>query len=207
MEWGVLVIALFLLLVSYVIIQETRAQLHWRGLIAGGDVSAVRQLFEDEMQGWRSARVPKGTSALLWHGVQTVELIDIAATGARLSCNADGEFALEGGRRVETSSPLAEGKKITMKLADLALYEVPNLKLERVQIDVYTSFRDESGHADTRCILSSLVRRAEVEALDWEATPAARFVEIVGGRFVPDDAGALQAVEPLAWLDEAESRS
>ena len=204
MEWGILVILVILLFTAYVIVQETRAQMHWRGLVASGDVDAVRQLVEAEAERWRSERVPKGVPALLWHGVQTVSLGDVTATGARVSCTADGEFAVVDGRRVETSSPLAEGMKITLKLAEMLLYDVPNVKLDHVQVDVYTSFRDETGRAEPRCILSSRVERRLVERLDWEETAAADFVALVAGRFAPprQDGGGLGPVEPLPWGEE-----
>jgi hypothetical protein len=199
MEWGIGIIVLILLFVSYVIVQETRAQMHWRGLVEAGDVVAIRQLIEDEADHWRSARVPKGVPALLWHGIQTVELLDVTAKGARFSCSADGESALVGGRRVETSSPLSEGMKITQKISEMALYDIPNVKLDHVQIDVYTSFRDESGLAEPRCILSTLVDRSVVEHIDWEATAPAEFVEMNDGRFGGGNGGRLEAVEPLPW--------
>src|SRR5438874_580004 len=146
--YGIIIVILILLLVSYAIVQETRAQLHWRGLVQQGDVAAIRQLIDDEVERWHSERVPKDTPALLWHGIQTVELTDVSASGARVNCSAEGEYSLVGGRRVETSSPLAEGKKITQKLADMLLYDIPNLHLSFAQIDVYTAFRDEHGLAD-----------------------------------------------------------
>ena len=205
MEWGIIIVAIFFALVAYAIIQETRAQMHWRGLVAKGDVGAIRQLLVAEIDRWRSDRVPKDVPALLWHGVQTVEIIAVSATGARVNCSAEGEYALVNGQRAETSSPLAEGMKTTKKLADMLLYDIPNLRLDHVQIDVYTSFRDEGGHASARCILSSLVRRGDVEDLDWEATPATEFAEIVGARFVDDGLGALRATEPLPWSDPIEN--
>ena len=205
MEWGIIVVAVFFALVAYAIIQETRAQMHWRGLVAKGDVDAIKQLLAGEIERWRSDRVPKDVPALLWHGVQTVEIIAVGATGARVNCSAEGEYALVDGQRAETSSPLAEGMKTTKKLADMLLYDVPNLRLDHVQIDVYTSFRDEGGHASARCILSSLVRRGDVEDLDWEATSATEFAEIVGARFVADGPGALRPTEPLPWSDPIEN--
>ena len=66
--------------------------------------------------------------------------------------------------------------KITKKLAEMALYDVPNVKLDHVQIDVYTSFRDDSGHAEPRCILSTRVERQPVEHIDWEEISAPDFV-------------------------------
>ena len=203
MEWGILLIVAILLFVSYVIVQETRAQQHWRGLVQQGDLSAIRELLETEIERWHTERVPRGTPALLWHGVQTVELLDVSASGAHLSCSAEGESALVGGRRVETSSPLAEGMKITMKLAEMALYDVPNVKLDHVQIDVYTSFRQQGGRAESGCVLSTLVRRSAVEHLDWEETSAADFVALNEGRFGAGSNGSLLPVEPLAWQAEA----
>jgi hypothetical protein len=120
-----------------------------------------------------------------------------------VSCNADGEYALVNGRRLETSSPLSEGMKITTKLAEMLLYDVPNVKLDHFQIDVYTSFRDESGHAEPRCILSTLVRRSLVEDFDWENDTAASFIEVNGARF-DADGDKLRVVEPIEW-DETQA--
>jgi hypothetical protein len=146
--------------------------------------------------------VPKGTPALLWHGIQTVELLDVTAESARLSCSAEGEYALTGGRHVETSSPLAEGMKITKRLAEMVLYDVPNVKLARAQIDVYTSFRGDDGHAEPRCILSTLVNRRDVELVDWDEISAADFITLTEGRYATNGEGALHAVEPIPWEQE-----
>ena len=207
MEWGILIILIILLFTAYVIVQETRAQLHWRGLVQSGDVSAITSLVVDEVERWHTERVPRGTPALLWHGVQTVEVIDVQADGVRVSCSAEGESALVEGRRVETSSPLAEGMKITLKLAEMLLYDIPNVKLDHLQIDVYTSFRDASGRADSRCILSTYVQRHLVEHIDWEEIAPADFISLNDGRFAGTDSGALQPVEPLPWVTGATRRS
>ncbi|HLG12571.1 MAG TPA: hypothetical protein VI876_12505 [Dehalococcoidia bacterium] len=198
MEWGILIVVLLLLFTGFVIVQETARQMHWRGLVESGDLEAIRTLIEDELEGWRESRVPRGTPALLWHGIQTVELLDVTPTSARVSCNAEGEYALVGARRIETSSPLVEAMKITKRLAEMLLYDVPNVKLDHVQIDVYTSFRDENGHAEPRCILSTLIARSAVEHIDWEETEPADFVSLTEGRFSGNGAG-LHAVEPIAF--------
>jgi hypothetical protein len=205
--YGIIVVAVIVLLITYVILQETRAQMHWRGLVAEGNVEAIKQLLEGEIASWHTERVPKNVPALLWHGIQTVELIDVTPVAARVNCSAEGEYSLVEGRRVETSSALEEGKKITMKLADLVLYEVPNVKLDGVQIDVYTSFRDEGGRSEPRCILSTLVERRDVDDFDWENTPAPEFIELTKGRYAISSNGAIHPVKPLAWDDGAASRT
>jgi hypothetical protein len=205
MEWGILIILLLLLFTGFVIVQETARQMHWRGLVEGGDLEAIRTLIEEQVEAWRESRVPRGTSSLLWHGVQTAELLDVTPSAARLSCNADGEYALVRGKRIETSSPLAEGMKITKRLAEMMLYDVPNVKLDQLQIDVYTSFRDENGHAETRCILSTAVLRKTVEHIDWEETEAGDFVSLNEGQFAGNGDG-VHAVQPIAWTgSEAEA--
>jgi hypothetical protein len=89
--------------------------------------------------------------------------------------------------------------KITARLAEMLLYDVPNVKLDHFQVDVYTSFRDESGHAEPRCILSTVVRRNDVEDFDWENDTPASFVQVAAGRFDAATDGSLKVVEPFVW--------
>ena len=200
MEWGILIVVLLLLFTGFVIVQETARQMHWRGLVESGDLDAIRTLIEEQVEAWHEARVPSGTPAMIWHGVQTVELLDVTPTAARVSCNAEGEYALVSGKRIETSSPLAEGMKITKRLAEMLLYDVPNVKLDQAQIDVYTSFRDENGHAEPRCILSTAISRKTVEHIDWEETEPADFISLTEGRFAGNGDG-VHAVERIEWVE------
>jgi len=195
--WGLLIILIVGLFIAYAVLQETRAQRHWRGLVAAGDLDAIRQILDAELERWKTERVPKDVPAALWHGVQTVELVDVGADFARVSCSAEGQYALVDGQRREVSSALQEGMKLTVKLADMLLYDIPNLRLEQVQIDVYATFREASRDAFQRCILSTQVRRSEVKDLDWDGTPPEEIVASLGGRFRSDAHGAPQPVEPL----------
>jgi len=195
--WGLLVVFVVALFITYVILQETRAQRHWRRLVAAGDVDAIRRILEAEVERWKTERMPKGVEAALWHGVQTVELVEAGADLARVSCSAEGQYALVDGQRREVSGALHEGMRLTVKLADMLLYDIPNLRLAQVHIDVYTTFRGATGGASQQCILSTVVRRSDVEDLDWEGTPPEEIVARLGGRFQADAHGAPQPVEPL----------
>lgn len=195
--WGLLVIFVLAVLVSYVIIQETRAQQHWRQLVRQGDVGAIRAIIEKEVAAWREERPPRGVAASLWQGVQNVELVDVQADYVRVSAAAEAQYALVGAERREVSSPLVEAMKLTVKLADRFLYDIPNVELDAVQIDVYTTFRQEHGTAVQRCILSTLVRREDAADVDWDAGSPEEIVRRFGGRYELDEHGAPQPIEPI----------
>ena len=148
MQWAVLGLILFGLILTYIIFQETRAHTYWRSLVHKGDISAIRALLEQEIQRWRTMRVPKGTPASLWHGVQTADLIAVGPDAAQIACTAEGEYSIVGGRSQEVTSPLDAGMRVAAKLCELVMYDIPNLRLSAVRIDVYSTFR--SAWTDVR---------------------------------------------------------
>ncbi|HEY8491551.1 MAG TPA: hypothetical protein VIO14_11220 [Dehalococcoidia bacterium] len=174
---GVVLILLLVLLITYVILQETRAQNHWRTLVRQGNVDAIRQILTTEMEGWRRGRPPKGMPAAVWAGVQGAEIAALGRDWAFLTTSAEGEYRTADGRREETASPLDVGMRVAAKLVEMLFYDVPNVRFWEVRVDVYTTFRDESGQSHQRCILSTTADRDEVEDVDWEAL---RPHEIIG---------------------------
>jgi hypothetical protein len=208
--WGLLVIGVIVTLIAYAIIQETRAQRHWRGLASAGNVDAIRQMLENETQRWSTQSVPKEVPASLWHGVQTIELVEVGGDFVHVSCSAEGSFhgkTVVGSGRQEVSSPLQEGMKLTRKLADMLLYDIPNLRLARAQIDVYTTFREESGVASQRCILSTIIDRSRVQEIDWDAVSEEEFVRHFGGRFSTDSRGGAHSIDPTEGALRKEASS
>jgi hypothetical protein len=184
-------------LVGWIIVQGTRAQMAWRKLVDQGDVNAIQTLVGDEVQHWKAMRMPKGTRPSVWHGVQSAELIGVHSEGVRLSASADGQYAVVEGERREVSPPLAEGMRVTAKLADMVFYDIPNVKLASVQIDVYSTYRDDSGSSQ-RCIISTSCERVVADALAWDEMDAEEVVRAFGGRFLLDDRGNPLAVDPEA---------
>jgi hypothetical protein len=191
-DWGLAIAIAFVLLifivVGYVVIQGTRAQLAWRALVEQGDVDAIHTLVSDEVARWKTARMPRGADPQVWHGVQSAELLEVSPTSIRVSASAEGQYSLVNGERREISSALREGMKITAKLADMIMYEIPNVKLPEAQIDIYSTYRDEHG-ASQRCILSTTATRAAASDLDWDAMDPDDIVRAFGGRFTLDDRG------------------
>src|SRR5574338_141138 len=191
-DWGIAVAIFFILglflITGFVIIQGTRQQVYWRGRVEGGDVEAIRVLVGDEVTRWKTARAPRGIAPAVWHGIQGAELVDVAPDGVRLSATAEGQYALAGGERREVASALSEAMRLTARLADMVLYDIPNVKLPYAQIDVYSTYRDGDGAAQ-RCIMTTVARRDVADALDWDEMPAEDVVRAFGGRYALDDRG------------------
>lgn len=181
----VLVIFLF---VGYVVIQGTRVQLAWRDRVEAGDVDVIRTLVGDEVDRWKTARMPKGTDASVWHAVQSAELVDVQADGVRLSAIAEGHYTSVSGERREVTNALRDGMKVTARLIDMVMYDNPNVRLDKVQVDIYSTFRDEQGAAQ-RCILTTATDRDTANTIDWDEDDAEEIVRTFGGRYAMDDRG------------------
>jgi len=198
-DWGlafgsVLVLLLFLV-IGYVVVQGTRVQLAWRQRVEEGDVDAIQTLVSEEVNRWKTARMPKGMEPSLWHGVQSAELLEVTPDSFRLSAAAEGQYAQVSGDRRQVSSALREGMKLTAQLVDMAFYDIPNVMLPYVQVDIYSTFRDERGSSQ-QCILSTLAERSVAAEIDWEATEAEEVVRVFGGRYALDDRGNALPIEP-----------
>lgn len=189
------VVLLLFLVVGWVIVQGTRAQLAWRTLVDQGDVAAISSLVTDELARWKTMRTPRGTQPGIWHGVQSAELLEAKPDGVHISALTEGQYGLVDGERRETSSALKEGMKISARLADMVLYDIPNVKLPYAQIDIYSTYRDDAG-ASQRCILSTVCRREVADGLAWEEMDAEEVVSAFGGRFALDDRGNPLPINP-----------
>ncbi|MBF8286757.1 MAG: hypothetical protein HW393_571 [Dehalococcoidia bacterium] len=213
MEWGILGVAAIFVVVGYIVLQGTRASMAWRKAASGGDVDVIRQILEDAILSWRSIKRPREVAPDVWRGIQSVALVDVAAdsapTGASLgasgSCQVESEYRLLDGRWVEVSSPLQEGFAVTACLADMLLYDVPNLRLDSVRIDVHTTFRDAGGTAERACILTTNVRRELAREVDWEEWTPAEIVDAFGGRYRLGERGVALPVDPVEGAAAPES--
>lgn len=201
MEWAVFGLILFGLILTYIIFQETRAHTYWRGLVAKGDVTAIRALLDQEIERWRTMRVPKGTPASLWHGVQTADLVAVGPDTAQITCNAEGEYRIVGGQSQELTSPIDAGMRVAAKLCELVMYDIPNLRLAEVRIDVYSTFRTQTGAPEQRCILTTIADRAEADDLDWDSLRPNEIINRFESRYHLNDYGIAEAIDPGPPLD------
>ena len=169
---SVITLAIFLF-VGWAVSAEMFQHRAWRRRVESGDVDIVGALVEEALATWRRARPPKGVSAALWASVQGAQLIAITQDSATLSTSAEGEFRSEGGQRVPVSSALDEAIAAAAKLTDMMMYDVPNLRLGRVRVDVYTTFTSSDGAPVQQPILTTTADRSVADELTWEAlTPA-----------------------------------
>jgi len=194
-EWAVLGIFIFFLIVTYIVVQGTRAALAWRKAAAAGDVNVIRDIVEDSLDAWRSAKRPKEVPVEVWRGIQSMQIVEIEAEMVRVSCQAEGDYRLVNGRWVETASPLQEGMAVTTRALDMLLYELPNFKPAKVQIDVYTTFRDADGATRRACILSTSATREAAREVDWEEWTPLEVVDALSGRYLLGDSGQPLPVE------------
>jgi hypothetical protein len=176
---GSIVILAIFLLAGWAVTVEMFQQRSWRRKVASGDVRIIVALIEEALSSWRGARPPKGVPSALWAGVQGAQLVAVTADSATVSSAAEGEFRTEGDRRVMVASALDEGISLAARLVDMMLYDVPNLRLGSVRVDIYSTFSGTDGAPVQRPILTTTASRAAADAVDWEGlTP-----EEVLGRF------------------------
>ena len=193
--FGMLVVTAIFLVFGWAVATEMFQHRAWRHRVASGDVDIIAALIEESLNTWRKGRPPRGVPANLWAGIQGAELIAIEVEGATLSTSAEGEFRTEGGRRVQVASALDEGIAIASKLLDMMLYDVPNLRLGYVRVDVYSTFMDQHGTPVQRPILSVTADRPVADDMTWEALTPEEIVGRFGATFERGAGGQPIAIE------------
>lgn len=170
---GSLVTLAIFLFVGWAVSSEMFQHRAWRRRVESGDVDIVGALILEALATWQRARPPKGTPANLWAGIQGAQLVAVEADGATLSCSAEGEFRTEDGQRVQVSSALDEAISLAARVCDMMLYDVPNLRLHSVRVDVYSTFSGPEGAPIQKPILTTTAERSIADSLTWDAlTPS-----------------------------------
>jgi hypothetical protein len=171
-------LAIFLF-VGWAVSTEMFQHRAWRHRVESGDVDIVGALIEEAVGAWGRARPPKATPANLWAGVQGAQLVAVTEDSATLSASAEPEFRSEGSQRVQVSSALDEAIAVAARIVDMMMYDVPNLRLGTVRVDVYSTFSGTNGTPVQQPILSTTADRSIADALTWDALTAQEIL----GRF------------------------
>lgn len=166
---GIVCLVIFLG-VGWAVSTEMFQQRTWRRRVEEGDTPIVAALIEEALATWRRARPPRGTASNLWAGIQGAQLLAVTdEPSATLSTSAEGEFRTEGGLRVQVSTALDEAMALATRLVDMMLYDVPNLRLNSVRVDVYSTFTSADGTPVQQPVLTTTADRATADDLTWEA--------------------------------------
>ncbi len=192
---GMLIVGTIFLVVGWAVTTEMLQHRAWRRRVASGDTDIIGALIEEALTTWRRARPPRGISPGVWAGIQSAQLVAVEPDGATLSASAEGEFRTEGGQRVPVTTPLDEAIAIAARLLDMMLYDVPNLRLGTVRIDVYTTFSDTGGNLAQRPILTVTADRAIAEEIAWDALTPAEILGRFEAHYVRDPAGRAVPIE------------
>ncbi|HEY5475431.1 MAG TPA: hypothetical protein VIK11_01840 [Tepidiformaceae bacterium] len=176
---GTIVTLAIFLAVGWAVSTEMFQQRLWRKRVAAGDTTIVAALILEALGGWRRARIPAGVAPALWAGVQGAQLVAVTRDSATVSASAEAEFASRDGGRVQVASALEGAMAIAAKLIDMMLYDVPNLRLGVVRVDVYSIFTGADGTPVQQPILTTTAERAIADELASGALTPAEFL----GRF------------------------
>jgi len=210
LTWVIVGMVLFFFLVTYIMLQGTRAALAWRQAAEKGDTKVIADIVEDAIKGWSTQKHPKPVAAEVWRGIQSMRLVGVDTDFVHISVTAQSEYKLVDGVWVEVRNPLQEGFGITAKAADMLLYELIHYKPGRIQIDVYTQYRDQNGISRHECVLSTYATRETAKEIDWEEWSPEAIVRALGGMYRMSDAGrplpTTPIVAPKSAPEAAEAR-
>ena len=197
MPYAVLGLFIMFLIVTYIVVQGTRAALAWRQAAAEGDVEVIRTIVSDAISVWNSQKRPKPVAPEVWRGIQSMQLLDVHPAYVRVSCLAESEYKMQDGRWIEIRNPLQEGFAITVKAADMLFYELPHYQPDSIQVDVYTAYRSEGGATRRECVLSTAATREQAKQLDWEEWPPEEIVAALDAHYRLSENGRPLPIEPL----------
>lgn len=171
------VIFVIVSLIGLVLFKEMRTHIFWRALVDSGDLEAIRGILDVEIEHWRTQRPPKGVSAAVWAGVQGMELVDANGRYVHLSTTVAAEFRAVDGKQAQVATALDTAMSASVKLIEMIFYDLPEYRPDVTRVDVFTTFRSESGSAEPRPILSVTAQRAEAIGIDWD-DPSARAITL-----------------------------
>jgi hypothetical protein len=205
LPWALLGLTILFLIVTYIVVQGSRAAMAWRTAAAAGDLKVIRMIVEDSLSAWRSMKRPKVVPPDVWRGVQSMQLTDLGEDYVRVSCQAQSEHLMRDGVWAEVKNPLQQGIEITARAADMLFYEMPHYRPQRIQVDVYTAFREGEGPTRNVCIMSTATDRERAREVDWEEWAPGDIADTLGARYRPGEFGQPLPIEvdpPSGLLDE-----
>lgn len=191
---GTIVTLALFLMVGWAVSTEMFQQRFWRERVAAGDTTIVAALILEALGSWRRARIPASVAPAVWAGVQDAQLVAVTRDSATVSASAEPEFQSQAGVRVQVASALDNAIAIGAKLIDMMLYDVPNLRLGVVRVDVYSIFTGADGTPVQQPILTTTADRAIADEVAAGALTPAEFLARFDTHYEQTDTGQATAI-------------
>ena len=192
---GLIVVLAIFVFVGWAVSSEMFQQRAWRERAAEGDPDIIGALINDSLNRWRRSRPPKGMPPNRWSAIQQSEVVAVAPGVATLSTSLVLEYQTRDGVRRPTQPPLDEAREVAAALLDLILFDVPNLRLPEVRVDVYADFAAEGGGTEQRPILTTTATRAVADAIFAEDLTAEEVLRRFDTIYHPSEGYELHAIQ------------
>jgi hypothetical protein len=183
---GLVVVLAIFVFVGWAVSAEMFQQRAWRRRALEGDPDIIGALLNDSLERWRRARPPKDMAANQWASVQQAEVVAVTGDGATLSTSLVLEYRTADGRRTPTSPPLDEAVAVAARLLDMVLFDVPNLRLGKVRVDIFADLPADGG-VSQQPVLSSTADRATADAIFAEELTASEVLRRFDTLYHPVD--------------------
>ena len=147
LQWAILGIFIAFLFFAYIIIQGTRAALAWRDAADSGDMKVIQDIVEDAIKSWAIPEAPEaGRRRGLARHPEHARSPASRPTSCASPASAESDYKMVDGRWVEIRNPLQEGVAITAQAPPTCCStSCRTTGRTRIQIDVYTDYRDDAG--------------------------------------------------------------
>lgn len=216
MEWGILFFTLLGVVLGGFVLQATYAAQSWRTAIAGGDLNVLRQAVDNAMDGWRRQKPPRGMPPADWQALMSVAAIAMDTRRCRVSMLVSSDIRVVNNQRQELGRPIDVGRRVAVRMVERLLYEIPHVRFEEVQVDIYAPRTASEGGLASDCILVVRADRAGAAVAPWDTADDAGILEewstreAVPGEVLDPEIDALIAPEgqaAVAAVEEALRRA
>ena len=165
----VVALGLFLFLgFGWLITREMIQHRSWRQKLKSGDDRLVAALINEALSSWQQIRGPADIPNPTWSAILRSQLVSVTESSANISTSCEPNFRSTGDQREQIASALDEAIPVAVKLADRLFFDVPNLQLEKVRIDIFTTFPGNNNSVIQKPILTTTAFRNVAKNLRWD---------------------------------------
>lgn len=153
---------------GWVIVQSFFGHRYWRRAIAEGDETAMRAALIEALDTWRRMRPDRDVIPSDWRALQSAGIVAADSTRCRVSLLADPDIRVVDGVRDEVGGAIHVARRSAVMMAERLLYEIPLIRFDAVQVDVYTEYRGPEGATESVCLLTTQLTREEGSDTYWD---------------------------------------